>query len=299
LDRILDKIREWYRSEAITQAETFFLMTAVIEEVVIVANVNGTFHDFNRNRLWPNSLQELTLRLPLIDPSPEKSATIFCNDVADLAPTLPAHDVTYMDPPYNFRQYTAYYHLINLIAAWPFLEGLDEYLASLTFVRGQNMKDDFSSALCSKKLFTSALRAVMTDINSDWVVLSYYGGRNHWNHWSDTDVPTDEGFRILTTLFEDTDLFDWSESVPALSARLNYQSRVGERKTLIDEHLFIGHRTSGKRPDTAEKRSLSPLNQQFGLEQFGFFKTGATSASEGSDELKPVQPDGSIQVGAK
>lgn len=271
LDWILDRVRDWTREGRITASETFFLLCAVIEEVVIVANVSGTFHDFNRDRLWPNALQPLTLRLPLAGyDGPMGHA--YCDDALELAPVLPRQDVVYMDPPYNFRQYSAYYHILNLLAAWPFLDDLDGYLAGLMFVRGQNMSDDFTSPLCFRDDFISALRRIIEVMNSKWVVLSYFGGRNHWNHWSRCETPSDDGAQLLTNLFEDRSLFSSSACVPVLGTRLNYQSRVGERKRLVNEHLFVGRCLSNARSQSHSSSRMSALNAEFGLHQFAHFQ---------------------------
>lgn len=267
LDWILDHVRKWTQEGQITVAESLFLLCSIIEEVVLVANVNGTFHDFNRDRLWPNSLQPLTLRLPLVD-FEGPMGHVYCEDAFKLVSSLPTHDVVYVDPPYNFRQYSAYYHLLNLIAAWPFIANLDGYLGQLTFVRGQNMSDDFSSPLCFRNEFIGALRRLIGSVSSRWVVLSYFGGRNHWNHWSSNEVPHDEGARYLTALFDDRELFASSVCIPVLRTRLNYQSRVGEKKGLVDEHLFVGERAPQKRERAHPVSLVSQLNTDFGLHQF-------------------------------
>ncbi len=112
------------------------LLASVIEEVVIVANVSGTFHDFSRTRLWPNALQKFTLRMPPAVLS-NADAEVVNADAVSAASSISQHDVCYIDPPYNFRQYGAYYHLLNFIAAYPFLGELDAYAHDLSFVRGQ------------------------------------------------------------------------------------------------------------------------------------------------------------------
>lgn len=267
LDRILDCIRAWSREGRITLPEACFLLCSVIEEVVIVANVNGTFHDFNRDELWPNSRQPLTLRLPLAlyDAPP---GHVYCDDALSLGRLLPRHDVVYIDPPYNFRQYSAYYHFINLLAAWPFLDDLDGYLGSLEFVRGQNMRDDFTSPLCFRDDFIGTLRQLITSVNARWIVLSYYGGRNHWNHWSRCETPRDEGARLLTEVFADPSLFSSHLTVPVLGTRRNYQSRVGERKHLVDEHLYVGECVAKRRSKPHPLSRISDLNADFQLDQF-------------------------------
>jgi adenine-specific DNA-methyltransferase len=281
LDGMLAALRRWRAQRSLSDCEMMMLLASVIEEVVITANVSGTFHDFSRDRLWPNANQRFTLRLPPAILAPQRAEVVNC-DALEAGPGLTRHDVCYIDPPYNFRQYGAYYHLLNFVAAFPFLDDPEAYAAELGFVRGQNMRDDHSSSFCYKDDFVDSLRQLITAVPSTHVVLSYYGGRNHWNHWSATDEPTDQGLTELGALFRDRGLFDECEVVPALSVRRNYQSRVGERKSLVDEYLLLGSRTRVPAPSRGKASPLQ-ANVAIGVDQhFGRFVAGGEEGAPGS-----------------
>ncbi|MHB1272803.1 MAG: DNA adenine methylase [Rhodanobacter sp.] len=264
LDGVLGTIRNWWQDGRLTRNELFLLMTSVLEEVVITANVNGTFHDFNRDRLWPNAEQAFQLRIPLVSCSDPLAETANADSI-DAASSFAQHDICYLDPPYNFRQYSAYYHFLNFIAAYPFLDDIETYVKGLEHVRGQHPEDDFTSDFCFRTRFIDSLRRLIKAADTDHVVLSYYGGRNHWNHWSAVEEPTDEGLYELRELFEDTNLFAHCEVIPALEVRKNYQSRVGEQKELVNEYLF--HGTKRERPVGQRPASPPPLpaNVRWGL----------------------------------
>lgn len=255
LDNILHCTRDWYKSGTISEAEMFYIMTAVIEEVTLNANVSGTFHDFNRHKLWPNSLQKFFLKLPVIDINQSKG-NIFNADSEELSASIPAHDILYIDPPYNFRQYSAYYHFLNFIAIYPLVDDVKDYLSEITFVRGQRMDDDFTSKFCFKAQFMDALDNLIQNTNSRYIIMSYYGGRNHWNHWSQTEDPTDEGFSILSEYFS-SQVFCSHNTTSVTKLRQNYQSRVGEKKSIIDEYLFFAEKLSC---DTASSKKEKQLN---------------------------------------
>lgn len=264
LDGVLSAIRNWWQEKRLLKSEVFLLLTSVLEEVVITANVSGTFHDFNRVRLWPNAKQSFQLRIPLISCSDLVAETANA-DAVDAAAAFEKHHVCYLDPPYNFRQYSAYYHFLNFIAAYPFLEDVESYANGLFHVRGQHPDDDFTSEFCFRSRFVEGLRRLIEAADADHIVLSYYGGRNHWNHWSSVDKPTDEGLRELRKLFEDPNLFSRSEVVPALEIRQNYQSRVGEQKELVNEYLFHGvRRTRAPRRTRVPPKPLA-ANAHWGL----------------------------------
>lgn len=264
LDGVLTTLRSWWREGRLLRNELFLLLTSVLEEVTITANVSGTFHDFNRDRLWPNAEQAFQLRIPLVacfGPVAEVANA----DAIDAAGAFAQHDICYLDPPYNFRQYSAYYHFLNFIAAYPFLDDVEAYVAGLSHVRGQHPEDDFTSDFCFRSRFIDSLRRLIKAADADHIVLSYYGGRNHWNHWSSVEEPTDRGLRELKVLFEDTELFSRCEIIPALDIRKNYQSRVGERKELVNEYLFHGVRRA--QPVRQWDSALAPLsaNVRWGL----------------------------------
>ena len=262
LDGILHTLRDWWQQHKLTWNELHYLVCSLIEEVVLTANVTGTFHDFNRERLWPNATQAFFLKPPLTFVA-RSSSRLYCTDAVRLAPKLPFHDLLYIDPPYNFRQYTAYYHFLNFVAAYPVLPSLDRYLEGLSFVRGQNMRDDFTSDFCFRDRFIDALKKLIAGSKSRYVVMSYYGGRNHWNHWSQKDEGDDYGFDVLSSVFDDRCLFRRSTAVDAIQLRQNFQSRNGEHKEMVNEHLFFGERRQAK-TDHARPRSIaaSPRPQE-------------------------------------
>lgn len=245
IDNTLNTIRHWWNKNLINKDEVFILMTAILEEIVIVANVNGTFHDFNRNKLWPNSLQDFKLKTPLTYAS-NNNNTVLNEDATEAASKATQADILYIDPPYNFRQYSAYYHLINFIAAYPFLDSVKTYLDNITFVRGQHPDDNFTSDFCFKDKFMDALHEMIGQSTCKYIVMSYYGGRNHWNHWSKTEKPTDYGYHLLNDYFNDGLFYENHNSTSLKKLRQNYQSRVGEKKTIIDEYLFFAEKRTKK-----------------------------------------------------
>jgi adenine-specific DNA methylase len=172
------------------------------------------------------------------------------------------HDLLYIDPPYNFRQYSAYYHFINFVSAYAFLPDVGEYLNDIKFVRGQNMVDDFASDFCFADRFVDALQNLIDNGKSKYVVMSYYGGRNHWNHWSKEGELNDIGFQKISAVFKDHKLFKSYRAEKLSQKRQNYQSRVGEKKEKIEEYLFFGERQkySGKVTSQKEQSLLSEPN---------------------------------------
>ena len=70
-------------------------------------------------------------------------------------------DLAYLDPPYNFRQYTSYYFMLNLLSSHAEIDDLDGFFSRIEFVRGQNMDTDFKSSFCSKASFVPSLKKLI------------------------------------------------------------------------------------------------------------------------------------------
>ena len=136
------------------------------------------------------------------------------------------------------------------------------------------MLDDFTSDFCFQEKFISAIKKLITNSHSKYVIMSYYGGRNHWNHWSKDEVATDIGFQKISSLFQDFKIFKTYKAESLFQKRQNYQSRVGEKKKYIDEYLFLGERQKiENRISTSNglkngNNFLSIPNEIFGLQFF-------------------------------
>ncbi len=248
LGAIMSRIKSWKEKKLVNDMEFYILLTAVIEEVTLNANVNGTFHDFNRKKLYPNALQKFELKAPVLNIYTNKKLEykVFAEDSNELHENpdfmrrINDESVLYIDPPYNFRQYSAYYHLLNFIAKYHDIEDVLEYAEGFKFVRGQNMADNFNSDYCYRDKFIDAMEQLVLGIPSRNVAISYYDENNHWNHGRDS--VSMEGREAMLGIFEKhQDLFDYDRS-PHIIPRTNYQSQSGAHKKQIDELVFFARR---------------------------------------------------------
>ena len=62
-----------------------------------------------------NALRPITLPLPHVVTSATLECRAFQGDINELVESLGHYDLLYLDPPYNTRQYSAYYHVPELI----------------------------------------------------------------------------------------------------------------------------------------------------------------------------------------
>lgn len=250
IGRIIETIKKWYMEESISEMEFYILLCALIEEVTLNANVNGTFHDFNRSKLYPNALSPLSLKPMMINIYENSSSDYFITKVdsnelyndCNFNSLLNKYQesVLYVDPPYNFRQYSAYYHMLNFIAIYHTIDDPIEYANGFNYVRGQNMKNNFNSQYCYKDKFIDAMEDLIKNIKSRHVVISYYDENNHWNHGK--KIVSLEGRKEILNIFSRIDSISSYDEAPFVIPRVNYQSRSGEHKKQIDELVFYGRR---------------------------------------------------------
>jgi adenine-specific DNA-methyltransferase len=243
IDRALCRIRYRHRSGQIAAQLRCILTAALISAVEKISNTQGTYHDFPRDFVDSRALKPIKLRMP--DPEiflgPPSRYIGRGEDSLEFARRLPPHKVMYLDPPYNFRQYTSYYFMLNLLSSYAEIEDLDGYFADIEFVRGQNMKDDFKSSFCNRQDFIPSLRALIQRADTEYVILSYFDGRNHWGSFKSGSAET-EGKRQLESFFR-SDLFvnGSFDFIPV--DRLNYQSYGGYSAKPIQEFLFVARKS--------------------------------------------------------
>lgn len=241
LDTIMNKIREWYQMNVLTDLQYSLLISVVCESVEKISNTQGTYHDFQREGYDARALNPLTLRWPAFDAiiSTNNSHIIGkCQDSLTFIEEVPEHSLMYVDPPYNFRQYTSYYFMLNLLSSYCEIDDLAEYFSKIKFVRGQNMEDDFDSTFCKSNLFIPSLTALIKKAPCKYVILSYYDGRNHKNKGTPRK---DRGIDQIEELFK-SDIFVPNSFELKSFERTNYQSFQGHSASKCKEFLFIAEK---------------------------------------------------------
>lgn len=241
IDTVLGKIREWSQTRRIDATATALLSAIACDAVEKISNTQGTYHDFPRTTYDPRAFQRLTLHLPDFEALHGKRIDhiIGCGDSLDFVRSVPAHHVLYIDPPYNFRQYTAYYFMPNLICGYAEMDDVDEYFDDVRYVRGQNMRDDFKSTFCSANTFMDSMELLIERADAQVVMLSYFDARNHWNNTN--DAGNGIGIRKLTSFLRSS-LFRRNSFRSHRFPRLNYQSYGGYRARRIDEFLLVAEK---------------------------------------------------------
>jgi adenine-specific DNA-methyltransferase len=168
IDAIREEIAGWCDDGGLDRQRAQFLIATLVEAADRVANTTGVYASFVKS--WqPNALREIELR-PLRPTARRNGAgrcSAFLGEARDLVATAGSVDLLYLDPPYNERQYPAYYHLPELLSAgWnppPTLRG------KTGLIPDEPLRSDW----CRKDRCAQALRALLEAADARHILLSY------------------------------------------------------------------------------------------------------------------------------
>jgi adenine-specific DNA-methyltransferase len=113
IDAARAALGDWHRDGLLGDDGFYLLVAALVEAADRVANTTGVYASYVKS--WqPNARSPLHLRLPRIVPGTGSRA--LRAEARQLVRELEPFDLLYIDPPYNNRQYPAYYHVPEIIA---------------------------------------------------------------------------------------------------------------------------------------------------------------------------------------
>jgi adenine-specific DNA-methyltransferase len=115
IDAIRTRIHQWRVSGQLDDDEYFLLLACLLEAADSVANTTGVYAAYVKS--WQsNALRPLRLSYPDVVVNTDLVCRAVQGDVSDVIRHVGALDLLYLDPPYNTRQYSSYYHVPELIA---------------------------------------------------------------------------------------------------------------------------------------------------------------------------------------
>lgn len=113
IETIRYKIKEWSDSKIIVGDEKAFLLASLINSVDKVANTAGTYYAYLKGL---DRKASRPFKYNFIQPTNgSKKATCHQLEANEVLKTN-SYDVVYLDPPYNERNYSRYYHLPEVLA---------------------------------------------------------------------------------------------------------------------------------------------------------------------------------------
>ena len=163
IDAIRQELSKWLSNDWINRGEFEYLLATLIEAVPFVSNTTGTYGAYLKH--WDKrALKDLKLMHPILyDNNHENTAY---NSTAESLTQTISSDICYIDPPYNGRQYTSNYHILETIAKYdsPAIKGV-------TGIRQFDAEQ--VSNFCKKRKVLESFEQVVKQVNCKHLIISY------------------------------------------------------------------------------------------------------------------------------
>ena len=161
IDYIRSTIEDWRSKDLINDAEYYYLIAVLIEAIPFVSNISGTYGAYNK--FWDKrSLNDLVLKdIEISDNKKENRA--YNKDGNELIKQI-SGDILYIDPPYNKRQYSSNYHLLETVARYDFPS-----LKGVTGLRENDTKSDY----CKKNAVLTTFEDLIKKAQFKHIIMSY------------------------------------------------------------------------------------------------------------------------------
>ncbi len=161
-DTIRQKIENWKWNWKINEDEYYFLLASLLEAIDKVANTASVYGAFLK-KLKKSASKTLKV-VPAEYHYNEQWHDVFNEDINTLIGNT-SHDVVYLDPPYNQRQYSGNYHILETIAKYDNPE-----IRWKTWMRDCKMQ---KSSYCSRNDVKKAYQELINKIDAKYIFLSY------------------------------------------------------------------------------------------------------------------------------
>lgn len=162
IDAIRTRIKCWKKENSITKIEHSILLHDLMLATNKVANTTGTYGYF-LSKLSESAHRPIKLE-PTQFSTKNTRNKVHHGRAKKVVPSI-SPDIAYLDPPYNKRQYAAYYHILETIA--------HEDEPELTGKSGLRPWQKKSSDFCYKARAPDALRRVLKSTNAEHTFVSY------------------------------------------------------------------------------------------------------------------------------
>ena len=181
---IREKIREIFLKDMISRKEKNILLTSLIYSIDKIANTVGHYDAYIKKEIKE---KEFTLKMIDTDLEQNQNNEIYNLDANVLIRDIEC-DILYLDPPYNSRQYSDMYHLLENLALWqkPEVKGIAKKFDRSHLKSGYNRLE-------ATKLFNDLIRNAKTR----YILFSYNNMHDKGNHRSNARIKDEDILEIL------------------------------------------------------------------------------------------------------
>ena len=165
-----------------TEKEYNILIASLIYSIDKIANTLGHYEAFIRKEIKPKNLV-----VNIIDYKSISSVEIYRENANQLARTISA-DIFYIDPPYNSRQYSRFYHLYENLVTWqkPILHGT-----------AMKPTEANMSEYCSSRA-TKVFEDLISHLNTKYIAVSYNNTYHSKSNSSKNKITLENIMKILS-----------------------------------------------------------------------------------------------------
>jgi len=156
IDAAREQLERWRKAGTISEDTYYLLLAAIIEGADRVANTAGVYASYMK-RWQPNAKRrfEVIPEMPIKGAQPAQAKVM---DATEAAKSIGEVDLLYIDPPYNSRQYVAYYHIPEILArGWT--DSAPAIRGKVGLLAGEEGRSQWSHGRRVQKLFSALLAA--------------------------------------------------------------------------------------------------------------------------------------------
>ncbi|HMH85664.1 MAG TPA: DNA adenine methylase [Gemmatimonadaceae bacterium] len=156
IDAARVELESWRKAGRVGEDSYYLLLAAIIEGADRVANTAGVYASYMKQ--WqPNARRAFGI-VPEVPLKGSQPARAHLMDAIDAAKSIGDVDLLYIDPPYNSRQYVAYYHIPEILArGWT--ESAPAIRGKVGLLAGEEGRSQWSHGRRVQKLFSALLSA--------------------------------------------------------------------------------------------------------------------------------------------
>lgn len=216
IDYIREDIKTEFELGRINKREQYILLASLIYAIDKIANTCGHYDAWRKNGILD---KKLVLRMPCFNKNPDPDNQFYNEDANQLVERI-FPDLIYIDPPYNSRQYSDTYHLLENVARW-----------EKPVVKGMARKMDrtkLKSLYCTTRAI-EAFNELIGKINAKYILISYNNMGKKGNGRSNAKI---DDMHIMQSLEQKGKVKVFTRDFPAFTTgKSNYQD--------IQERLFL------------------------------------------------------------
>jgi modification methylase nlaIII len=161
-DAIRQELEKLYKNKEINEHQYNYFLASLINSIDKHANTASVYGAFLKS-LKKSAVKDFELELlPIIDGN--KDGKVYNEDINILIKKIKG-DILYLDPPYNARQYSANYHLLETISKY-----------DNPIIKGKTGLRDYSnqkSKFCSKSQVNQVFEDLILNADFKYIFLSY------------------------------------------------------------------------------------------------------------------------------